>query len=43
MLKIANEDGQLFETSGLFFDQKNEWFIPNKIAFTDPRRFLAGG
>jgi LPS export ABC transporter protein LptC len=35
-VKITNEDGQLFETEQLFFDQKNEWFYTEqKYKFTD--------
>jgi LPS export ABC transporter protein LptC len=37
-VKITNEDGQLFETEQLFFDQKNEWFYTEqKYKFTDPK------
>lgn len=37
-VKITNEDGQLFETDQLFFDQKNEWFYTEqKYKFTDPK------
>jgi LPS export ABC transporter protein LptC len=42
-VKITNEDGQLFETEQLFFDQKNEWFYTEqKYKFTDPKGISYG-
>ena len=35
-VKISTENGQLMETSQLYFDQKNEWFYTQKkFKFTD--------
>ena len=37
-VRISTENGQLMETSQLYFDQKNEWFFTEKkFKFTDPK------
>ena len=37
-VKISTENGQLMETSQLYFDQKNEWFYTQKkFKFTDAK------
>lgn len=37
-VKIANENGQVFKTDQLYFDQINEWFYTdNTYTFDDPK------
>ena len=37
-VKISGQEGQVFESDQLFFDQKNEWFFTEEnFKFTDPK------